>query len=236
MACKHTIDTVRRGVKASTLKQMSREDKPDLTQWQPRALIDEARGLPLADFLLSCESAFMLIIMLATGDSELSLGLSASEHSDRDGLAFRTATPDLKSTMTGEVAQARSASAGRTLAFNEQTSERRLPMLLSRASCYVVPICKRAEVSFLHQVSIGRARNHDIVLRHRSVSKFHAWFEVTPDARLFVKDCDSSNHTFINDERVLDRAEVHPGDSLRFGSVEGRLCTSEGFWRLVHGA
>src|SRR5688500_18771120 len=126
----------------------------------------------------------MLLIMLTGSDSELTLGLSASDHADSDGLAFRTATRDLKSTFTGDVVQARAAGAGRARTFSEQTSER-LPVALARASCYVVPICKRAEASFLHQVSVGRARNHDIVLRHRSVSKFHAWFEVTQDVQLF---------------------------------------------------
>jgi hypothetical protein len=134
--------------------------------------------------------------------------------------------------MTGDVVPTRAAVARPSLAaFSEQTSER-LPSNL-RHKCHVVPIRKRSEVSFLHHVSVGRARNHDVVLRHKSVSKFHAWFEITQDVRLFVKDCDSSNHTFVNNSQVTDRAEVRPGDTLRFGSVEGRICTSEGLWRLM---
>jgi hypothetical protein len=222
---------------------MPRDDKPDLSQWQPKELIASARTRLLADFVRSCESAFMLIVLLQEGDSELSSGLTVSNASsaDNDGLAFRTASRelntsggrDLSATMGGDVVIRRRESPRSSRPFSEQTSER-LPISLARTSCHVVPICKRSEVSFLHHVSLGRARNHDIVLRHRSVSKFHAWFESTPNG-LIVKDCDSRNHTFVNDERVGDRAEVRPGDTVKFGSVETRVCTSEGFWRLARG-
>jgi hypothetical protein len=209
-----------------------RDDKLDLSQWQPRDLIVDAKSLPLADFLLSCEAAFMLVVTLDPLDQELALGLNASTAArNDDGLAFRTATRDLSATMSGDVVQARGGLARPSLAFSEQTSER-LPAAL-RHKCHVVPIRKRSEVSFLHHVSVGRARNHDLVLRHKSVSKFHAWFEATQDVRLFVKDCDSSNHTFVNGKQVKDREEVRAGDTLRFGSVEGRICTSEGLWRLM---
>jgi hypothetical protein len=209
-----------------------RDDKPDLSQWQPRDLIVDAKTLPLPDFLQSCEAAFMLVVALDAHDQELALGLSASTASrSEDGLAFRTATRDVSATLSGEVVQTRASLARPSHAFSEQTSER-LPGTLKH-KCHVVPIRKRSEVSFLHHVSVGRARNHDIVLRHKSVSKFHAWFELSPDARLFVKDSDSSNHTFVNGTQVKDRQEVRPSDTVRFGSVEGRICTSEGLWRLM---
>jgi hypothetical protein len=213
---------------------MSEYERVDLTHWQPRELIIEARTLPLPDFLLQCEAAFMLVVVVDVGDVELATGLTAStvRRSDADGLAFQTATRELSATMSGDVvARGGMLRAGR--AFAEQTSER-VPLGLARSSCFVVPICKRSEVSFLHHVSLGRARNHDIVLRHRSVSKFHAWFELNSDARLFVKDCESSNHTYVNGSKVADKQEIHPGDNLRFGSVEARICTSEGLWRLFH--
>lgn len=212
---------------------MSEYERVDLTHWQPRELIVEARTLPLPEFLLQCEAAFMLVVLVDAGDVELATGLAAStvRRSDADGLAFQTATRELSATMGGEaVARAGMLRAG---AFAEQTSER-MPLGLARSSCFVVPICKRSEVSFLHHVSVGRARNHDIVLRHRSVSKFHAWIELSSDARLFVKDCESSNHTYVNGTKVSDKQEVRPGDTLRFGSVEARVCTSEGLWRLFH--
>jgi hypothetical protein len=226
---------------------MPRDDKPDLSQWQPKELIAAARTRPLPDFTRLYDSRFMLIVLLPEGDTELASGLTpgATAHNDSDGLAFRTANRelsggprdpsggprDLSATLTGDVVMRGRES--RSSAPREHTSER-TSLSLARTSCHVVPISKRSEVSFLHHVSVGRARNHDIVLRHRSVSKFHAWFEITPSA-LFVKDCESRNHSFVNDERVLDRAEVKAGDTVKFGSVDTRVCTTEGLWRLVRG-
>lgn len=208
---------------------MSTDPKLDLARWRPRELIASARTLSLPDFMLRCEAAFMLVVLVEAGDTELAHGLEAQrEKSEMEGLGFRTETRELTATLSGDLSvRTRSAHV-----FSEQTTER-LPLGFARASCHVVPVCKRAEVSFLHHVSIGRARNHDIVLRHRSVSKFHAWLELTQEARLFVKDCDSSNHTFVNSTRVTDRAELLPGDTVKFGSVEARVCTSEGLWRLM---
>lgn len=210
---------------------MSTELKPDLTRWQPRELISSARTLSLPDFMLRCEAAFMLVVMVEAADAELAAGLSVQRdrRNDLEGLAFRTETRELTATLSGDVSV---RSLRPSPAFSEQTVER-LPLGFSRASCHVVPVCKRSEVSFLQHVSVGRARNHDIVLRHRSVSKFHAWLELDQDVRLFVKDCDSSNHTFVNNTRVAERQELRPGDTVKFGSVEARVCTSEGLWRLM---
>lgn len=209
-----------------------RDDKLDLSQWQPRELIVDAKTLPLPDFLLSCEAAFMLVVTLDPTDQELAVGLDvSSEKRNDDGLAFRTATRDVDATVTADLVRPRASLPRPSMPFGDQTSER-IPVGL-RHKCHVVPIRKRSEVSFLHHVSVGRARNHDIVLRHKSVSKFHAWFEITPEVRLFVKDCDSSNHTFVNEVRVKDREEVRAGDTVRFGSVQTRVCTSEGLWRLM---
>jgi hypothetical protein len=209
---------------------MSTDPKLDLARWQPRELISSARTLSLPDFMLRCEAAFMLVVLVEAGDIELAHGLEAKREKsgDMEGLGFRTETRELTATLSGDVSvRTRAAHV-----FSEQTAER-LPLGFARASCHVVPVCKRSDVSFLHHVSIGRARNHDIVLRHRSVSKFHAWLELTPDARLYVKDCDSSNHTYLNSNRVVDRAELQPGDTIKFGSVDARVCTSEGLWRLM---
>jgi pSer/pThr/pTyr-binding forkhead associated (FHA) protein len=110
----------------------------------------------------------------------------------------------------------------------------RVPPELLRQPCHLLPIRKRAEGSFLQNVSVGRARNHDIVLRHRSVSKFHAWFEVHEDSRLSVKDQESRNHTFVDGQQVANRVDVQPGQTIRFGSVEARVCTPESIWRALH--
>ncbi len=53
------------------------------------------------------------------------------------------------------------------------------PLEVIDFATHVIALEKRDDASgpFPSRVSIGRARNADIVLRHESVSKFHAWFE-----------------------------------------------------------
>jgi pSer/pThr/pTyr-binding forkhead associated (FHA) protein len=96
----------------------------------------------------------------------------------------------------------------------------------------VIPIRKRVETAFLTSISVGRARNHDIVLRHASISKFHANLDVE-GTQLFVKDAGSRNHTFVNHERINARVEVRAGDNLRFGWVEALVASDEALFRAL---
>jgi hypothetical protein len=219
--------------------------RQDLANWQPRELVLQAQQQSLDVFLSGCDSRFYLLILLDEPNSELATGLLAVEASrEGDGLAFRTVVRDLDSTstMVGGDKFATSGSSTalkpvRALMPSVATPERisdRIPPELLRAPCHVLPIRKRAEGSFLQHVSVGRARNHDIVLRHRSVSKFHAWFEIQEGSRLLVKDSDSRNHTFVDGQQVANKVEVQPGQTVRFGSVDGRICTPESLWKALH--
>ncbi len=216
--------------------------RQDLTHWQPRELVLQAGQQSLDLFLAGCESRFFLVVMLDDPNSELATGLLALEASrggEADGLAFRTVVRDLDATLVGDKFTAAAAAAQRAVKhWNSQTSGERakdvIPAELLRAPCHVIPIRKRAEGSFLQHVSVGRARNHDIVLRHRSVSKFHAWFEIHEGTRLLVKDSESRNHTFVDGQQVANRVEVAPGQTVRFGSVDARVCTGESLWRALH--
>lgn len=212
----------------------------DLTNWQPRELVLQAGQQSLDVFLAGCESRFFFIVMLDEPNSELATGLLALEASrgESDGLGFRTVVRDLDATLVGDklakIAAQRPSSSALPARTAGGTSDRVPPELL-KVPCHVVPIRKRADGSFLQHVSVGRARNHDIVLRHRSVSKFHAWFEVHEGSRLLVKDSESRNHTFVDGQQVVNRVEVQAGQTVRFGSVEGRVCTAESLWRAIHG-
>ncbi len=68
------------------------------------------------------------------------------------------------------------------------------------------------------KTTIGRHPSNDIVLPMDSVSRFHA--EISPEHGLFLlEDLNSSNGTFVNEERVT-RLAVHDGDVIRLGQVE----------------
>ncbi|MDY0000764.1 MAG: FHA domain-containing protein [Polyangia bacterium] len=97
---------------------------------------------------------------------------------------------------------------------------------------------KSSRNSWARQISVGRATNNDIVLRHASVSKLHAHFFVRQQGgaeALMLADDGSSNGTAVNG-RVLgegDQAAVvsSPGDRLRFGDVEVTLLDPAGLHR-----
>jgi hypothetical protein len=203
-----------------------------------------ARQQTLDEFAAECETPYLLVIKLDDPSSELAVGLATQEPREggRDGLGFRTVQRNISSVMEsleaakkakdGVLQQTDRLHASPRSAGHEGPA--RLSAELMRACCHVLPLRKRSEAAFLRSVSVGRARNHDIVLRHRSVSKFHGSFDFDEQGRLFVRDANSSNHTFVNGRRVSERAEVHPGDNVQFGSVETHLCTIEDFWRTLH--
>jgi DNA-binding response OmpR family regulator len=66
--------------------------------------------------------------------------------------------------------------------------------------------------------TIGRAVESDIVITSRRVSREHA--RVRRDGRrAMLEDLDSTNGTFLNDERVLAPAALHEGDRIQIGDV-----------------
>ncbi|MET0341411.1 MAG: FHA domain-containing protein [Polyangiales bacterium] len=214
--------------------------RQDLTNWQPSELVGQASQQSLESFV-AAHAHFFLLVQLDELGGELAMGLQAVEASrdgEADGLGFRTVVRDLDSTMAHDRVDRFGVppSSTRNLPFapsNTNAAADSIPRELLRLPCHIVPIHKRTDRSFLQHVSVGRARNHDIVLRHRSVSKFHAWFEVGDDHRLMVRDSDSRNHTFIDGQKVDKRAEVKPGQAVRFGSVETRVCTAESLWLVM---
>jgi hypothetical protein len=72
------------------------------------------------------------------------------------------------------------------------------------------------------QLVLGRSRDCDCVLAEPSVSRRHA--ELRRDgARWLLRDLGSRNGTRVNGVRLLDEAEVGPGDRVSFGDARFRL-------------
>ena len=67
--------------------------------------------------------------------------------------------------------------------------------------------------------TVGRATRADIVLDAALVSRFHCRLSVTRTDALEVEDLQSTNGTWVNDERV-GRLQLAAGDRLRVGRVE----------------
>lgn len=66
--------------------------------------------------------------------------------------------------------------------------------------------------------TVGRAVRSDFILDAAMVSRIHCRLSVGDDGQLIVEDLESTNGTFVNDERVT-RAVLSTGDRLRVGRV-----------------
>lgn len=69
------------------------------------------------------------------------------------------------------------------------------------------------------RLTIGRDKGNGLVIDDEGLSVFHAELRQEDD-RLFVWDSGSVNGTFLNGEKVAQKAEVKAGDVLRFHLVE----------------
>lgn len=70
---------------------------------------------------------------------------------------------------------------------------------------------------------LGRAPGSGVVVDDASVSRHHAEIAIGPGGPI-IRDLDSHNGTFLNEERIGDTfVGVIQGDTLRFGSVSGQI-------------
>ncbi len=100
----------------------------------------------------------------------------------------------------------------------------------------VHPIRKRRDAIFKDHISLGRTRTNDIQIDDPVISKFHAYFRLDAHGAVeSIVDAESTNGTFVNDQR-LDPKQAVPladGDRVRFGKLSFRFCTAEGFYDLL---
>ena len=66
-------------------------------------------------------------------------------------------------------------------------------------------------------ISIGRVSESDLVVKDRFLSRQHARL-YRDGEHVWVEDLDSSNGTWVNDRRVEEPTEIHPGDELRLST------------------
>lgn len=70
-----------------------------------------------------------------------------------------------------------------------------------------------------HPLRVGRQVGLELTVRHDSVSRLHAELCVREGA-LWIRDCGSSNGTFVNRKRITETVELHPGDVIHFAHCE----------------
>lgn len=62
---------------------------------------------------------------------------------------------------------------------------------------------------------VGRSDDCDLILSDPGISRHHAEI-LRNEHKVVVVDMESANGTYVNDKRVLDRAELNEGDRLSF--------------------
>jgi hypothetical protein len=99
----------------------------------------------------------------------------------------------------------------------------------------VYPVTKRGANPYPDRVSVGRARNCDIVLRNRSVSKLHAHFRRASSGKFEIVDLGSYNGTWLNGAQLdAHNGElVSTGDELQFGTVAAQLVDADTLYDML---
>ena len=191
----------------------------------------QAAARDLAAFLTLYGDTLLLLVRLRPGDTELAAGLGATALRAQAGMPVKPVIGSMSFRTEMETTPADIGKA-RSLFRQPEIIEQ-----LQKDRHYGVALRKRksAEALYPDRIALGRAPNKDIVLRHSSVSKFHAWFEVDEAGIFYVADADSKNRTRINGTAVPPHEPtlIEPGDLLSFGSVEGLLCSARGLWETL---
>ena len=198
----------------------------------PAEIVEAAVGNELRTFLTLYGDTLLLVIRLRAGETELASGLgSAVIHGGTSTPVQPVGSMDFHTLVQTQPDQPKAPARDGTI------QEAELARRLEDGGHFIVPLRKRTggDALYMDRISVGRARNKDIVLRHQSVSKFHCWFEVDDTGAFYITDAGSKNSTRVNGSAltVRERTRVDPGDSIRFGSVEAALCSPRVLWAAL---
>ncbi len=212
---------------------MAENESSEHKNLSPKLLVNQILQQRLRLFVAVFAETPFLLVRLDDPTGELQAGLammSAASPGSRaarsDGLGFYTVQQSQSSKMGGPPPPLRPP-------LNIGLLKRRI----LASPHFIVELQKREKTStFAKRVSVGRARNQDVVLRQSSVSKSHAWFEAGENGVLMVADAGSKNGTRVRGELLVARApvQVEEGDLIEFGTVQATFCGPDTLWRLVN--
>ncbi len=77
------------------------------------------------------------------------------------------------------------------------------------------------EIPLVSEIKLGRDKSNDIVLDDKLVSRNHALLQKIKED-YFIKDLDSSNGTFVNDQKVPKNkyVKLKKNDVIRIGKTD----------------
>lgn len=85
------------------------------------------------------------------------------------------------------------------------------------------------------RISIGRARNNDVVLPDNSVSKLHCHYTWDAAGNHYLTDTGSRNGTFVNKVRLATntRGSIKINDQISFGVVQTTFIAAPQLYALI---
>jgi hypothetical protein len=191
----------------------------------PPDVFRDVTTLDLLTFVERYGDAPFLLVRLPESDTELELGLMATASSSQRATAAKP-LPFRTTHQSAPPSEPRR---------NWRTT---IAELLESHAHFAVPLRKRegSDTVLLGHISVGRAHNKDVVLRHSTISKLHAWFEVETPDHVSVTDAGSTNLSRINGQALAARvrAAVGPGDVVRFGAIDTVVCSAETLWSCMN--
>lgn len=101
----------------------------------------------------------------------------------------------------------------------------------------VLPLIKSDRNPFAQMLTVGRAKNNDLILASPQVSKVHAWLQQR-GGTWHVRDKGSTNGTFVDCVRLDPGAEcaLVSGHTVRFAEVHGRFLSPADLLELCEAA
>lgn len=202
----------------------------------PADIADAVRSRDASAFHLLYGDTLLLLVRLVGDVPELVDGLESTAVRGRAAAPLKPATDSMAFHTVIEL-PGRGHPGAAPGAAHHETEPSTIAKRLTDGQHFAVPLRKRkdAEALYMDRISVGRARNKDLVLRHSSVSKSHAWFETDDAGAFYVTDAGSKNTTRLNGETLLPRVRtpVRPGDALRFGSIDCAVCSPGALWTAI---
>ena len=202
--------------------------------WFPTRVLAQFGQLPQREFLNSYGNTMFLLVRVPDQGGPLCTALASTSTlsvearevmPDAGQMDFQTCfAADVQPDVLSDVWQH----------ANDGDKEREQLERLRAMQVYVTALRKRDGGGFLAKITVGRTRNHDVVLRDQSVSKFHASFQPGDDGSLSVRDMGSKNKTRVNGAIIEQPTIVVPGDAVTFGSVETFIASAQGLWAILN--
>ena len=101
----------------------------------------------------------------------------------------------------------------------------------------VIPLVKAPANPYSDRISVGRARNCDVVLRNPSVSKLHAHIRREPNGSWVIIDLNSHNGTVVDGMRVSANQPIpiKIGEQVTFGGMTVRVVDAHQLYLVLLG-